>query len=209
MLIKVCGTADYRNMLDVARLGPDMMGFIFYRPSPRNAFGLSPQKVRALPGQIEKIGVFVDERQQAILDTAERYGLGTVQLHGGETPELCRSLRSKGMKVIKALGISAPQDLDSAQEYAESCDLLLFDTKTPLRGGSGRKFDHGVLAAYRGPLRFLVGGGIGPEDTAVAGAIGPLAAGVDINSRFEIIPGVKDITALGKFISTIRKNTTL
>ncbi|MCD8073282.1 MAG: phosphoribosylanthranilate isomerase, partial [Alistipes sp.] len=142
----------------MAALGPDMMGFIFYRRSPRNAFGLSPEAVRGLQDGIVKVGVFVDEPQGVILDTVRRYSLEAAQLHGGETPELCMSLRSKGLVVIKAIGIGAPEDVDAAKNYAGSCDLLLFDTKTQIKGGSGQKFATGVLAGYDG-LPFLLSGG--------------------------------------------------
>ncbi len=205
MLIKVCGIADAENARQVAALKPDMMGFIFYRPSRRNAFGLDPQAVRDLPKEIIKTGVFVDEDAAAILRTAREYGLDRIQLHGEEAPGLCRELADNGYKIIKAFGISSPEDLQATAGYVDVCDMFLFDTRTPLKGGSGEKFDHGLLQTYTGRTPFLLSGGIGPEDTVIPASGHPLCAGLDVNSRFETAPGHKDPAALARFIAAIRK----
>ncbi|MCC8019505.1 MAG: phosphoribosylanthranilate isomerase [Rikenellaceae bacterium] len=203
-VLKVCGMADADNMREVAALTPDMMGFIFYRPSPRNAFGLAPAAVRGLPETIRKVGVFVDEPMDAVLRKAEEYGLDAVQLHGGEAPELCGTLRDRGLEVFKAFGISSREDLTTAWRYEGVCELLLFDTKTPLKGGSGLKFDHSVLESYTGPTPFLLSGGIGPEEAGIDTGRYPGCAGFDLNSRFETSPGIKDISRLSEFIETVR-----
>lgn len=206
MLIKVCGIVDAENARGVAELAPDLMGFIFYRPSPRNAFSLPPETVRALPAYIGRVGVFVDEREELILRTARLYGIDYIQLHGSETPQTCTSLSRKGFKVIKAFGISSAGDLDATSAYTEVCDLFIFDTKTPLKGGSGRKFDHSILEGYTGPTPFLLSGGIGPEDAGIDISRYPGCIGFDLNSRFETATGLKDILLLKKFIETERKS---
>ncbi len=196
--------ADADNARRVAALAPDMMGFIFYRASPRDAFGLAPDVVRQLPPAIKKVGVFVDETADTVLRTVELYGLDAVQLHGGEPPESCAGLAARGLKVVKAFGISSAGDLSAAGGYEGAIDLFVFDTKTPLKGGSGRRFDHSVLRRYTGRTPFLLSGGIGPEDAATDLSIYPRCAGFDLNSRFETAPGVKDTELLRIFIETVR-----
>ncbi|MCD8102109.1 MAG: phosphoribosylanthranilate isomerase [Alistipes sp.] len=203
-LIKVCGMADADNARQVAALAPDMMGFIFYRPSPRNAFGLAPDVVRQLPAAIRKVGVFVDETAETVFRIAGQYGLDAVQLHGGEPPESCAGLAGRGLTIIKAFGISSAGDLSAAGGYEGACDLFVFDTKTPLKGGSGRRFDHSVLSGYTGRTPFLLSGGIGPEDAATDLSIYSRCAGFDLNSRFETAPGIKDTELLRIFIETVR-----
>ncbi len=217
MLIKVCGMRDAANIAAVARLSPapDMMGFIFYAPSPRNACSTPPEALDALPPAIRRVGVFVDEAPETIVETARRYGLHTVQLHGTEPPEMCARLRAEGLGVIKAFGIATAADIARTAPYEGTCDLYVFDTRIPdpapgaPHGGTGRKFDHTLLAAYGGTTPFLLSGGLGPEDAENAGQLTatrhPLCAGVDINSRFETTPGVKKPAAIEKFIQKTKQ----
>lgn len=205
MWIKVCGLKDAANVSLVAGLGPDMMGFIFYEASPRYAGGLDPDVVRALPWNIRRVGVFVDAGMQEILLTAKEYGLGTIQLHGDESPDQCAALRKEGYSVVKAVGVAAPDDIRRAERYRESCETVLFDRKSPSRGGTGEKFDWDLLESYDG-APFLLSGGIGPQDReSVSDFRHPGFLGIDLNSRFETGPGMKDIGALRTFIEAVRR----
>ena len=207
MWIKICGLKQPENIARIADLKPAMMGFIFYPRSPRYAGGLDPRHVRALPAQIRRAGVFVDAKAEEILDTVRRYGLDTVQLHGEETPAFCERIRREGLTVIKAVGIAVSDDIRKTDEYHGACDLLLFDTKSPARGGTGRRFDWTLLENYRETTPFLLSGGIGAEHAEDLTAFShPQCAGLDLNSRFETEPGVKDAEALRDFIRSVQKD---
>lgn len=192
------------NIRQVAALSPDWMGFIFYSKSSRY-FGLPEPRVMAgVPEQIKRVGVFVNEKYERILDIVERYGISMIQLHGDETPELCRKLRERGFQVMKALGIQETQDFEQAIPYGAECDFLLFDTKSDCHGGTGRTFDWGLLDSYRGTCPFLLSGGIGPEVLqALKDVKHPYLAGIDLNSRFEIAPGYKDVALLSCFLRSL------
>lgn len=204
MWVKVCGLKDAANVSLVAGLGPDMMGFIFYEPSPRHAGGLDPAIVRALPWNIRRVGVFVDAGAEQILRTAREYGLDTIQLHGDESPDQCAALRGEGYSVVKAIGVAGLDDIRQVERYRDACDAVLFDTKSPSRGGTGEKFDWGLLESYDG-APFLLSGGIGPPDGGVVSAFRhPGLLGLDLNSCFETVPGVKNIGALRSFMEALR-----
>jgi len=184
-----------------------MMGFIFYAPSPRNACALFPQIVNALPADIGRVGVFVDAPVDHILHTASRYGLSIIQLHGRETPEMCCALRSAGLKVIKAIGVNDDIDWATVSHYEDKVDLYVLDTLTAIHGGSGRKFNWALLRGYPLSTPFLLSGGIGPDDAEAvkkAASVLPLMAGVDINSRFETIPGAKSPQLIANFIENLK-----
>ena len=206
MKIKVCGLRDPRNIAALARLRPDYMGFVFYAPSPRYADELPPEALDGLSAEICRTGVFVDATEETIRATARRYGLGAIQLHGAEPPALCRKL-GKEYTVIKAFGIGDRNDLERTDAYEGTCDYYLFDTRTAARGGSGRKFDHTLLQSYRGDTPYLLSGGLGPEDAPVLARSGdPRCAGLDLNSRFETSPGIKDILQVERFMKTIKNH---
>lgn len=205
MLIKVCGMREPENMAAVASLGPDMMGFIFYPLSPRYAGGLPPEAVQALSPGIQSVGVFVNEDETVVLDTVERYNIPVVQLHGAESPEYCRKFREKGFRVVKAIGIGTEEDLRLCEVYEDCCDMLLFDTKSRKHGGTGQAFDWRLLEDYRGSLPFMLSGGIGPDDILRVKAFRHARfAGIDLNSRFETAPGMKDDKRLSAFIKELR-----
>lgn len=204
-MIKVCGMRDARSIREVSALTPMMMGFIFYEGSPRSAIGLDPALVRELPPFITPVGVFVDESEDKILDTCRAYGIDTVQLHGSESPDLCASLRMKGLYVLKAVSVDTDTDWASLHSYDGCVEMFVLDTKCTTHGGSGRKFDWGLLERW--PLRtpYLLSGGIGPEDLdSVIAAMRPHMAGIDLNSRFETSPGNKDAVRLASFIVQLR-----
>jgi phosphoribosylanthranilate isomerase len=200
--IKVCGMLHPGNIRDVAMLGPDMIGFIFYPGSSRFAGALDPGEMNFPEGSpVIKTGVFVDEELPLIMGHIARFRLDAVQLHGNESPEMCSRIRDSGIKVIKAFHIAEEKDLPGIETYREFTDWFLFDTKTSLKGGSGKKFNWSILDKYRFHHPFFLSGGIGPGDIKAIGEIEhPEFCGIDINSRFEIIPGFKDVELIGKFI---------
>ena len=203
MLIKVCGLRD--NFQEVAALKPDFAGMIFYEKSPRfvgkNDSEILKQKILG----VKKVGVFVNASENYIFDSVLKYNLDFVQLHGGETVDFCEKIRQK-VPVIKAFGILSEEDLVAAQNYAQTVDYLLFDTKTKGYGGSGQKFDWKMLGNIVFKKKFFLSGGISLEDLAEIKdlKINDLA-GVDLNSRFELSPAKKDIEKLQQAINFLRK----
>ena len=207
MKVKVCGMKDAGNVASVASLKPDYMGFIFYKPSPRCCQPLDPAVVKSLPEGIEPVMVCVDMPEEEILKNVERYGFKTVQLHGHEEPELCFSLRSRGLKVVKALGMRSVESLDILRDFEGAVDLFLLDTMCATKGGSGRKFDWSILDAYDLDTDFWLSGGIGPQDgEAIRNIHHPHFKGIDLNSRFETAPGIKDADLLSTFFNVLNRN---
>ena len=204
MLVKVCGMRDQENIRNVAALKPDMMGFIFYASSPRFAGNLDPDILLSLPKDICKVGVFVNASACEVKEMVERYNINVIQMHGDETPDFCGYWKKKGYKVVKALGIGTADDLKEVENYIPVCDFLLLDKKSRLYGGSGQKFDWDIIKEYKGTLPFLLSGGVAPEDILQLRRLNhPAFAGVDLNSRFEKSPGVKDIVVLKQFMNLI------
>ena len=186
---------------------PDFLGFIFYPPSKRFV-GFEPlPEVRAVvPDAVTKVGVFVDETPEKVLLTSQRWDLQAVQLHGNESPEFCAQMQRSGLIVIKAFSIDESFDFGAMEAYANSCDFFLFDTKSPLPGGSGQKFNWHLLSNYQLNVPFFLSGGIGPEDVnAIRELSHDRFFGVDVNSGFETSPAMKDVEKVGKFICEIRE----
>ena len=208
MEIKVCGMRDPETLQAIAASRPDRLGFIFHPGSPRNALELEPQKVQGLPEGIVRTGVFVTDRVETILHTAERYSLDSIQLHGVGEAEHAERLRKEGYEVVRAVRVASEEDLEGIKTLQEAVDLFLFDTKTQgFRGGSGQKFDHSLLEKLPDKLPFFLAGGIGPEDGKEPEALFRTGAqGVDINSRFELEPGKKDPHSIDRFIQDIRQH---
>jgi phosphoribosylanthranilate isomerase len=205
--IKICGMRDPGNIRAIAELKPDIMGFIFYRGSKRFAGELlKPEHLSVLPLRIRKAGVFVNASNDEILKIVEKFSLDLVQLHGDEPPAQCAELMDKQLNVIKALNIADKADLELCRDFAGCTDYLLLDTKSDKYGGSGKKFDWALLDYYPVGHPYLLSGGIGPDDAAAISKLTkPGFAGIDLNSRFETEPGLKDLEKLRKFIETIRK----
>lgn len=200
LLIKVCGMTEAENIRRVEQLGVNMMGFIFYPKSPRCLCGMPGY----LPSRARRVGVFVNESKENVLMYADRFGLDYLQLHGNESPAYCRSLRRAGMRLIKAFAVAQPRDLLAVSAYNGLCDYYLFDTKTPQYGGSGNRFDWNLLHRYDGPTPFLLSGGIHPYSAkAVREFHHPRLAGIDLNSRFETAPGIKDVERIEEFLNQI------
>jgi len=204
--IKICGMRETANILAAAELMPDMMGFIFYSGSRRFAGEmLNPEIVSKLPAGIRKTGVFVNSDFNEIRETIAKYSLNIVQLHGDEPPALCRLIKDTGIEVIKAFNIGENMSFSFCAEYIDCTDYFLFDTMTRYHGGSGQKFDWKLLDRYEVGHPFILSGGISPTDIDnISGITNPAFYGLDLNSRFEINSGLKDIEKLKKFITELR-----
>lgn len=195
------------NIAEVAELRPDYMGFIFWQGSKRNAEGLDAEVVKSLPEDILRVGVFVNATLDELMHTVEKYGLQMVQLHGDESPAMCTKIRDKGILVAKAVGMADPSDVAVTKYYENCTDLLILDTKSKQRGGTGIAYDRNLLLGYRGKVPFLMSGGVSPQDVEKVKSMQlPGMIGVDVNSRFELSPGVKDVETLKKFITELRKD---
>ena len=179
-----------------------LMGFIFWPKSSRYV----SERPAYLPTNCKRVGVFVDEDIETLKRIADDYALDFIQLHGHESADYCAQL--KGLKLIKAISVSGQDDIATYKTYEGLVDYFLFDTKCPSVGGSGQQFDWTVLSAYDGNTPFLLSGGIGPDDAEVLTShFSPLTskkcAGIDLNSRFEIAPGLKDINKLKDFLNAL------
>ena len=199
-MIKVCGMRDAENIREVEALGIDMMGFIFWPKSKRYICEFPEY----MPIYAKRVGVFVDEDIEKVRHIADDYTLDIIQLHGSESPEYARELRE--WEVIKAFNIATKEDLTATIAYEGIVDYFLFDTKGQSVGGNGEKFDWSVLDAYDGETPFLLSGGISPDDAEqVKDYYHPKCIGIDLNSRFEIAPGLKDAEKLKKFLEKVKK----
>lgn len=203
-LIKVCGMRDHQNILAIAGLKPAMMGFIFFRESKR--FIGDDFSMPELSTDIEKVGVFVDAPASEVLKYLEKHQMQTAQLHGKETPETCLVIQKAGFKVMKAFGIAEHFDWKILRPYIPVTHCFVFDTKTPQHGGSGQKFNWSILDNYTLEHPFLLSGGITPDDAGqLLQFTHPQCIGFDINSGFEIRPGLKDPDSAKAFIQKINR----
>ena len=194
------------NISGVAFAFPDYLGFIFY-PKSKRFVGMEPsQKIMAIvPDSVKKVGVFVDETPEKVLEICQKWKLNVVQLHGLETPEYCQQIQDSGITVFKAFSVDDQFDFEILNAYSGVCDYFLFDTKSQLPGGTGQKFNWQLLENYKVDVPFFLSGGISPDDLdAVLNFRHPQLFGIDINSGFEISPGLKDVEKVKNFISGIR-----
>lgn len=192
------------NREAVEQLAVDWLGFIFYPPSKRY-IGENPDE-RLFQTDKIKVGVFVDENAFEILALAKNLGFEWVQLHGKENPLTCRILKNQGLKIIKAFRVDDAFNFSKTRDYSGVADLFLFDTKSSLPGGSGKKFNWEILGKYKGNTPFLLSGGIGPEDVDEIKKIDhPAFEGIDLNSGFEDEPGLKNSEKLKKFITEFQR----
>ena len=199
MIRKVCGMRESGNIREVEALGIDWMGFIFWAHSARNV-SLKPDY---LPSKCKRVGVFVNAPMPFIRGKVGEFGLDILQLHGSEDKDFIRQLRSElpSLTLVKALNVARGEDLEQSKRYEGLCDYFLFDTKAEKVGGNGKSFDWDILHSYKGNTPFLLSGGIGPDDKERLRAFHhPQMAGIDLNSRFEIRPAVKDIHLLKSFL---------
>jgi len=188
------------NIQDVVNLQPDFLGFIFHELSPRNFKNSIPE----FSDSIKKVGVFVDKDVAFMKNKIEEHNLDCVQLHGHESPEMCRLLKSAGVKVIKVFSIKDVFDFSVLDPYEEVCDYFLFDTKGKLPGGNGYGFNWDVLKDYPSTKPYFLSGGIGLYETKKikefkSSDVSKYCYAVDVNSKFEIEPGLKNIEDLKEF----------
>ena len=197
MKLKVCGMREVQNIGDLSALSPDYMGFIFWKPSKRYCSHVP----KNIPSHIQKVGVFVDATLEEIQSAILSHDLQAVQLHGAETPEFCRSLFGQ-IQVIKAFRVGTDFDFSNLIDYQAHCHYFLFDTQGPLPGGNGTTFDWQILEKYTLNHPFFLSGGIGLESVEKIAEIRrsslPIHA-LDINSKFEVAPGLKDMNEIELF----------
>ncbi|MBS7237076.1 MAG: phosphoribosylanthranilate isomerase [Bacteroidaceae bacterium] len=200
MIVKVCGMRDSENIRAIEQTKADLMGFIFHPKSPRFVASLPEY----MPKKQKRVGVFVNASLEQILAKAQKFSLEYIQLHGDEPPAFCSELKNRGLKVIRAQRIANTDDIIRAESY-NMADLMIFDTKTELYGGSGKKFNWQLLENYKGCVPFLLSGGI-RSDTfeEIKAFFHPQFAGIDLNSGFEISPALKDVGKLNNFIEKIK-----
>jgi phosphoribosylanthranilate isomerase len=206
--IKVCGMRDSQNILALAELQPDYIGFIFYPKSARFTSGVLKKKIlNALPKSIKKTGVFVNESFEKVIETGKEYDLDFIQLHGNETVEFCEKLKTESLKVIKAFSVDHSFNFSETINFEGFVDYFLFDTKAEGGyGGHGMTFDWNILERYRGKTPFLLAGGISLDNLGDLDKIkNKNFVGIDVNSKFELSPGIKDIEALRELFEKIKK----
>lgn len=210
---------DADNIRDISALGVDMIGLIFYPPSPRyvqqfsSGAGIIPDYAPDMGKTPLRVGVFVDDMPQNIVTRVYNYKLDYIQLHGNEPRETLENLRATidpdikpKIKIIKAISVSSAEDIKKYKEYVGAVDLFLFDTKCKTVGGSGEQFDWQVLQAYDGDVPFLLSGGIGPDDAErIKNFHHPKCIGIDLNSKFEIEPALKDVEKLKQFLVKVKR----
>ena len=210
---------DADNIRDISALGVDMIGLIFYPPSPRyvqqfsSGAGIIPDYAPDMGKTPLRVGVFVDDMPQNIVTRVYNYKLDYIQLHGNEPRETLENLRATidpdikpKIKIIKAISVSSAEDIKKYKEYVGAADLFLFDTKCKTVGGSGEQFGWQVLQAYDGDVPFLLSGGIGPDDAErIKNFHHPKCIGIDLNSKFEIEPALKDVEKLKQFLVKVKK----
>ncbi|MDG2431116.1 phosphoribosylanthranilate isomerase [Flavobacterium sp.] len=205
MKLKICGMKYPENILEVAQLKPDYMGFIFWEKSSRYFDGQIPE----LPKSIKKTGVFVNESIANIIEIIIKNNLQAVQLHGKESVDFCLNLKSElnlhnqtEIEIIKVFSVADDFDFERLKPFENVCDYFLFDTKGKLPGGNGTTFDWNVLKHYPSSKPFFLSGGIGLEEAQAVHDILktnlPVYA-IDVNSKFEIEPGLKNAKLLRAF----------
>ena len=204
MNIKVCGITQLKQLQQLEGLGIEFAGFVFVKDSPRYiGKKINTEDILRADFDLRKVGVFQDDDYETIMEAVEEYSLDVVQLHGDETPALCEELQ-EDVEVIKSFSLQAADtNIDElVADYDEVCDYYLFDTKTAdgKTGGTGSQFDWNLITKARIEKPFFLSGGIGPDDAKKILALKhPDLYGVDINSRFEKEPGVKDMALILQF----------
>lgn len=193
---------DKANIEALLDLKPDFMGLIFYEKSPRYV----SEPVKVLSEEVKKVGVFVNASPEEIQEIALKYQLEYLQLHSKETPEMCKVLKEKGFKILKAFSVDNNFDFAEVEPYKNVVDYYLFDTKSPDYGGTGLSFDWKILKNYKGQVPFFIAGGISNENINELLEFKHSAwEGIDLNSKYEISPGLKDIDALKMLFDKVKE----
>lgn len=208
--LKICGMREAENIGSIAALKPDYLGLIFFKGSPRNV----SEEIEVLTPNIKRTGVFVNASEEEIMNKLQSFDIEAIQLHGEETPEFCKSLKKriseeqKRCELIKVFGVKEDFDFNVLKPYEGIVDFFLFDTKGENKGGNGIVFNWKVLEDYPSKTPFFLSGGIGPEEVEAIKKLyytlqkrqkEDLFYGIDVNSKFETAPGLKDAVALKKF----------
>lgn len=208
LLLKVCGMREAANISAISNLEIDMIGFIFYEKSARfiKEDPTNIQQVKSIDNQ-KTVGVFVNAQIPEVLDKLGTYELDYIQLHGDESPEYCQNLKAvwPEIQIIKAFSVDQNFDFAKTLPYQSTCSLFLFDTKGEKRGGNGIRFDWTLLNNYDGELPFLLSGGIDLEHVEeIKNFRHPKLIGIDLNSRFEFSPGLKDVDKISTFSGNLK-----
>lgn len=206
MKIKICGMKYPKNINDVGTLLPDYMGFIFYQNSKRFVGDDFPSKsFKKLPKSIKKVGVFVNQSLERMLEIHNKYSFDTFQLHGNESVETCANLKEKGVEIIKVFMVDNDFDFEQTKPYESVCDFYLFDTKTDNYGGSGVAFNWEILENYTQTKPFFLSGGLGLHNyNQIKKIEHSLLIGLDFNSRLEDDKHKKIIEEVSEIINSIR-----
>ncbi|QEC66209.1 phosphoribosylanthranilate isomerase [Panacibacter ginsenosidivorans] len=210
MRIKVCGMTKAEQVKQLDELGVEFAGFIFYPKSPRYVFKSMPAtEIKKIRGKINKVGVFVNADPDEVLKIVDACGLYLVQLHGDESPRVCERIANY-VSVIKAFRISDDDNIEwKIREYYDAVDMYMFDTEGVGYGGTGKKFNWQLLRGQNIRKPFFLSGGISPDDAENLKTFqnDPVAKdlfAVDINSKFEIMPGVKDMDKVKEFVDKLK-----
>ena len=212
MRIKVCGMTSTEQVLQLDEMGVEFAGFIFYPKSPRYVYRFMPRpEIKKLKGKgINKVGVFVNAPVEEVLQTVDDCGLYLVQLHGDETPKYCEKIANY-VTVVKAFRLREEDNIPwKIKDYQDIADMFLFDTEGAGYGGTGRKFNWELLKGLNIGKPFFLSGGIEPGDTDKLAAFAkePVAKdlfSIDVNSKFESLPGIKDMEKLKPFIASVKQ----
>lgn len=199
---KICGLKDPANIAAILeQVQPDYAGLIFYRGSSRFAGNLPPEQLPVFPPATKKVGVFVNATAEEIMQAVTDYGLQLLQLHGSESAAFCRQIHEKtGLPVIKAFAVGETFDFAQLADYEEAVNFFLFDTQGKSHGGNGITFNWELLQSYTYQKPFFLSGGIGMEQAELLKTISlPALYAIDVNSRFETAPGMKNADLLREF----------
>jgi len=200
MKLKICGMKNPENILEAGKLLPEFMGFIFWEKSPRYLTGVIPK----LPESINKVGVFVNETINIIHSKIQQHDLQFVQLHGDESVAYCEHLFQKNIKIIKVFSIGNDFDFNLLKPFEPFVDYFLFDTKGKMPGGNGFTFNWKILQYYQSKKPFFLSGGIGIDEIVNIKKLKMLPFAIDINSKFETEPGIKDIPSILEFQTQLK-----
>ncbi len=196
--IKVCGMRQEKNIKELDSLDIDFLGLIFYEKSLRFVEGFAPET------KAKKIGVFVNAKKEYIIEQSKKYELSFIQLHGDETPEFCKTLKNKGLRIMKAFRVDDEFNFELIKEHEAHCEYFLFDAKGKDYGGNGIVFNWNVLDKYKGKLPFFLSGGISMDSIeSIKEFHHNKLYALDVNSGFEIKPALKNIELIKEFIEEI------
>ena len=192
---------DSENIMEISTLQPDYLGFIFWGKSKRN---MTLDAIPELPETTKKVGVFVDASIQEIATKINQYQLDIIQLHGNESVIFCKNVKKLGIEVIKVFSMDSTFNFSMIKEYVFAVDYFLFDTKGKLPGGNGITFDWNVLENYHFNVPYFLSGGIGTTEIDglkefLKSPAAKKCYAIDVNSRFEKKPGIKNKIKLQKF----------